>query len=138
RCGRRRGGAHQRPARRTERQVTGPDETDGPDFAREAGNAEPEPQHGTGAPLGSGPSPVDLAEMALVEAELDRRWPETKIEPSLARIAALMDILGSPQRNYPVIHVAGTNGKTSVTRMSDALLTRMHPPVGRAPSPHLH
>ncbi len=33
-------------------------------------------------------SPVDLAELTLVEAELDKRWPETKIEPSLTRIAA--------------------------------------------------
>lgn len=83
------------------------------------------------------PSPVDLAELALVEAELDKRWPETKIEPSLTRIAALMDLLGSPQQAYPAIHVAGTNGKTSVTRMIDTLLTRLHRRVGRTTSPHL-
>lgn len=83
------------------------------------------------------PSPVDLAELALVEAELDKRWPETKIEPSLTRIAALMDLLGSPQQAYPTIHVAGTNGKTSVTRMIDALLSRLHRRVGRTTSPHL-
>ncbi|WP_109523989.1 MULTISPECIES: folylpolyglutamate synthase/dihydrofolate synthase family protein [Nocardia] len=75
--------------------------------------------------------------MALVEAELDKRWPETKIEPSLARIAALMDLLGSPQQNYPSIHIAGTNGKTSVTRMIDALLTALHRRTGRITSPHL-
>ncbi|EME20994.1 bifunctional tetrahydrofolate synthase/dihydrofolate synthase [Rhodococcus triatomae] len=83
------------------------------------------------------PSPVDLAELALVEAELDKRWPETKIEPSLTRIATLMDLLGSPQRAYPAIHVAGTNGKTSVTRMIDALLSGLHRRVGRTTSPHL-
>ncbi|WP_174550170.1 bifunctional tetrahydrofolate synthase/dihydrofolate synthase [Nocardia arthritidis] len=87
--------------------------------------------------MGSGPSPVELAEMALVEAELDRRWPETKIEPSLTRIATLMDLLGSPQQNYPAIHIAGTNGKTSVTRMIDALLTALHRRTGRITSPHL-
>lgn len=102
-----------------------------------ADNTEPEPQHGAADRLGSGPSPVELAEMALVEAELDQRWPETKIEPSLARIAALMDLLGSPQRGYPAIHVAGTNGKTSVTRMIDALLTALHRRTGRFTSPHL-
>ncbi|WP_051499834.1 folylpolyglutamate synthase/dihydrofolate synthase family protein [Nocardia sp. BMG51109] len=75
--------------------------------------------------------------MALVEAELDQRWGETKIEPTLARIAALMDLLGSPQRGYPAIHVAGTNGKTSVTRMIDALLTALHRRTGRFTSPHL-
>ncbi|WP_432421152.1 bifunctional tetrahydrofolate synthase/dihydrofolate synthase [Nocardia cyriacigeorgica] len=80
---------------------------------------------------------MDLAEMALVEAELDRRWPETKIEPSLTRISTLMDLLGSPQLSYPAIHIAGTNGKTSVTRMIDALLTALHRRTGRITSPHL-
>nr|WP_069167838.1 folylpolyglutamate synthase/dihydrofolate synthase family protein [Nocardia altamirensis] len=75
--------------------------------------------------------------MALVEAELDTRWPETKIEPSLTRIATLMDVLGAPQHGYPAIHVAGTNGKTSVTRMIDALLTALHRRTGRITSPHL-
>ncbi|MGV8872334.1 MAG: bifunctional tetrahydrofolate synthase/dihydrofolate synthase [Rhodococcus sp. (in: high G+C Gram-positive bacteria)] len=83
------------------------------------------------------PSPVDLAELALVEAELDKRWGETKIEPSTARISALMDLLGSPQKAYPSIHVAGTNGKTSVTRMIDSLLTAFHRRTGRTTSPHL-
>ncbi|MFT4128240.1 MAG: folylpolyglutamate synthase/dihydrofolate synthase family protein [Gordonia sp. (in: high G+C Gram-positive bacteria)] len=79
----------------------------------------------------------DLAELAEVEAELDTRWPETKIEPSLTRIAALMDLLGSPQQAYPAIHIAGTNGKTSVTRMVDALLVALHRRTGRITSPHL-
>ncbi|WP_327152417.1 bifunctional tetrahydrofolate synthase/dihydrofolate synthase [Nocardia sp. NBC_01329] len=75
--------------------------------------------------------------MALVEAELDRRWPETKIEPSLTRISTLMDVLGSPQHGFPAIHIAGTNGKTSVTRMIDSLLTALHRRTGRITSPHL-
>ncbi|MFT4200083.1 bifunctional tetrahydrofolate synthase/dihydrofolate synthase [Gordonia sp. (in: high G+C Gram-positive bacteria)] len=81
--------------------------------------------------------PADLAELAEVEAELDTRWPETKIEPSLTRITALLDLLGSPQDNYPSIHIAGTNGKTSVTRMIDALLSALHRRTGRITSPHL-
>ncbi|MBB4689755.1 bifunctional tetrahydrofolate synthase/dihydrofolate synthase [Amycolatopsis jiangsuensis] len=72
-----------------------------------------------------------------VETELNQRWPETKIEPSLARIQALVTLLGEPQRGYPVLHVAGTNGKGSVTRMIDSLLTRMGLRVGRYTSPHL-
>ncbi|MGH3909544.1 MAG: bifunctional folylpolyglutamate synthase/dihydrofolate synthase, partial [Pseudonocardiaceae bacterium] len=75
--------------------------------------------------------------MRAVEAELDRRWPESRIEPSLTRIAALADLLGSPQFTYPVLHIAGTNGKTSVARMLDALLTRIALRVGRYTSPHL-
>ncbi len=72
-----------------------------------------------------------------VEAELDGRWPESRMEPSLKRISALVDLLGDPQRAYPVVHVAGTNGKTSVTRMIDALLTEAGLRTGRYTSPHL-
>ncbi|MDQ2708546.1 MAG: Mur ligase family protein, partial [Actinomycetota bacterium] len=72
-----------------------------------------------------------------MEAELDRRWPESRIEPSLKRISALVDLLGDPQRAYPVVHVAGTNGKTSVSRMIDALLTEAGLRTGRYTSPHL-
>ena len=78
-----------------------------------------------------------LAALREVETGLDRRWPESRIEPSLVRIAALVDLLGSPQRCYPVLHIAGTNGKTSVARMLDALLSRMGLRVGRYTSPHL-
>jgi dihydrofolate synthase / folylpolyglutamate synthase len=78
-----------------------------------------------------------LSDLRAVEAELDRRWPESRIEPSLTRIAALVDLLGSPQRCYPVLHIAGTNGKTSVARMLDALLSGMGLRVGRYTSPHL-
>ncbi|MGC4963940.1 bifunctional tetrahydrofolate synthase/dihydrofolate synthase [Gordonia sp. DT218] len=81
--------------------------------------------------------PATLAELAELEAELDTRWPETRIEPSLTRISALMDLLGSPQHSYPAIHIAGTNGKTSVTRMVDALLIALHRRTGRITSPHL-
>jgi len=46
-------------------------------------------------------------------------------------------VLGSPQTSYPCIHVAGTNGKTSVARMIDALLTAFGQRTGRTTSPHL-
>jgi dihydrofolate synthase / folylpolyglutamate synthase len=83
------------------------------------------------------PTPAEIAALLQVEHLLDQRWPETRIEPSLTRIAALMDLLGSPQRGYPSIHIAGTNGKTSVARMVDALLTALHRRTGRTTSPHL-
>ncbi|TLW91183.1 bifunctional folylpolyglutamate synthase/dihydrofolate synthase [Saccharomonospora piscinae] len=76
-------------------------------------------------------------ELLAVEAELDRRWPETRIEPSLTRITTLTNLLGDPQRAYPVIHVAGTNGKSSTARMIEALLTGLGLRVGRYTSPHL-
>ncbi|BBX45500.1 bifunctional tetrahydrofolate synthase/dihydrofolate synthase [Mycobacterium cookii] len=87
--------------------------------------------------IGEVPTPDEIAALLQVEHLLDQRWPETKIEPSLTRISALMDLLGSPQRSYPSIHIAGTNGKTSVSRMVDALLTAFHRRTGRTTSPHL-
>ncbi len=83
------------------------------------------------------PTPDEIASLLQVEHLLDQRWPETKLEPSTTRIAALMELLGSPQRAYPSIHVAGTNGKTSVARIIDALLTALHRRTGRTTSPHL-
>ena len=83
------------------------------------------------------PTPDEIASLLQVEHLLDQRWPETKIEPSLTRINALMELLGSPQRGYPSIHIAGTNGKTSVARMVDALLTALGRRTGRTTSPHL-
>ena len=84
-----------------------------------------------------GPTPDEIAALLQVEHLLDQRWPETKLEPSTVRMEALMDLLGSPQRNYPCIHIAGTNGKTSVARMIDALLTAFGQRTGRTTSPHL-
>ncbi|KEI44141.1 bifunctional tetrahydrofolate synthase/dihydrofolate synthase [Saccharopolyspora rectivirgula] len=84
-----------------------------------------------------GIDPAELQELRAVEAELNERWPETKIEPSLDRIEALTELLAEPQRTYPVIHVAGTNGKTSTSRMVDALLTKHGLRTGRYTSPHL-
>lgn len=92
------------------------------------------PEHDVPDPV---PTPDEIAALLQVEHLLDQRWPETKIEPSLTRISALLDLLGSPQRAYPSIHVAGTNGKTSVARMIDALVTALHRRTGRTTSPHL-
>ena len=72
-----------------------------------------------------------------IESALLARWPETRIAPSLERIAALTDILGSPQLTYPTIHVGGTNGKTSTSRMIDSILFEMGLRTGRFTSPHL-
>jgi dihydrofolate synthase/folylpolyglutamate synthase len=77
------------------------------------------------------------SDLTRVEKELLARWPETRLEPSLARISALVDLLGSPHRAYPVVHVAGTNGKTTTARMVDELLRGFGLRVGRFTSPHL-
>jgi dihydrofolate synthase/folylpolyglutamate synthase len=79
----------------------------------------------------------DLARLHAIEVALEARWPETRIAPSLERISALVDALGSPQLAYPTIHVAGTNGKTTTARMIDALMGAAGLRTGRFTSPHL-
>ena len=74
---------------------------------------------------------------AEVEAALLARWPESKLEPSLDRIQALTELLGDPQRAYPVVHLTGTNGKTSTSRMVDALIRARGLRTGRFTSPHV-
>lgn len=70
-------------------------------------------------------------------SDLETRWPENVIAPSLARIAALTDLLGRPQDTYPVIHVTGTNGKSSTARMIESLLRSFGLRTGLFTSPHL-
>jgi dihydrofolate synthase/folylpolyglutamate synthase len=82
-------------------------------------------------------TPQDQELLDTIEKALLTRWPETQIEPSLERIAALVDVLGSPQLTYPTIHVGGTNGKTTTSRMIDSLLFEMGLRTGRFTSPHL-
>jgi dihydrofolate synthase / folylpolyglutamate synthase len=82
-------------------------------------------------------SPDDQERIDAIEKALLARWPESRIAPSIERIAALVDILGSPQLTYPTIHVGGTNGKTTTTRMIDALLFAHGLRTGRFTSPHL-
>ncbi|MEW2492288.1 bifunctional tetrahydrofolate synthase/dihydrofolate synthase [Streptomyces nodosus] len=79
---------------------------------------------------------VDQA-LRAVETELAGRWGETKLEPSVSRISALMDLLGEPQRSYPSLHITGTNGKTSIARMIEALLGAFELRTGRYTSPHV-
>ena len=79
----------------------------------------------------------DLEVLEHIYQALLKRWPETRIEPSLDRIAALCDVLGSPQLSYPTIHVGGTNGKTTTTRMIDSLFRELGYRTGRFTSPHL-
>lgn len=72
-----------------------------------------------------------------VQRALLARWPETRLEPSLDRIAALTELLGDPQQAYPVVHLTGTNGKTTTSRMIDDLLRARGLRTGRFTSPHV-
>src|SRR5918997_2764868 len=87
----------------------------------------------TDSPSGT-PAAPSYAE---VEAALLGRWPESRLEPSLDRIQALTELLGDPQRAYPVVHLTGTNGKTSTSRMIDTLIRARGLRTGRFTSPHV-
>ncbi len=76
--------------------------------------------------------------MREIEQSIMARTPEHDLEPSLDRIAAVMELLGDPQHAFPVIHITGTNGKTSTTRMIERMLREMGLSTGRFTSPHLH
>ncbi|XVU26905.1 bifunctional folylpolyglutamate synthase/dihydrofolate synthase [Actinoplanes sp. CA-054009] len=71
-----------------------------------------------------------------VVAALDGRG-FTRMAFDMQKIRDLMDVLGSPQRAYPAIHLTGTNGKTSTARMIDAVLRAHGLHTGRYTSPHL-
>ena len=72
-----------------------------------------------------------------VYAELLGRAPENKMEPRLAPLFRAMDVLGEPNKAYPIIHVTGTNGKTSTSRMIESVLRAHGLSTGRYTSPHL-
>lgn len=83
------------------------------------------------------PAPRLAQTYAEVEDALLSRWPETRLEPSLDRIRAFTELLGDPQRSFRTIHLTGTNGKTSTSRMIDTLLRALDLRTGRFTSPHV-
>jgi dihydrofolate synthase / folylpolyglutamate synthase len=85
------------------------------------------------------------AEQAAVEKRLREvyqailtRTPEHDLVPSLDRIAEVCRLLGDPQRAFESIHLTGTNGKSSTTRMVERLLREHGLRTGRFVSPHLN
>jgi dihydrofolate synthase/folylpolyglutamate synthase len=66
-----------------------------------------------------------------------RRAPEHDLVPTLDRVRALAELMGDPQKAFRVVHVTGTNGKTSTTRMIERLLREHGLRTGRFISPHL-
>jgi dihydrofolate synthase/folylpolyglutamate synthase len=72
-----------------------------------------------------------------VEHAILARAPEHDLVPSLDRIAAVCGLLGDPQKAFRAVHVTGTNGKTSTTRLVERLLREHGLRTGRFTSPHL-
>ena len=59
------------------------------------------------------------------------------IKPGLSRMEALVSAIGDPHRCAPVIHITGTNGKTSTARMVSSILQAAGLRTGTYTSPHL-
>lgn len=65
------------------------------------------------------------------------RAPENKMEPRMQPMRDIMALLGDPQHSAPVIHLTGTNGKTTTARMIEQILIAHGLSTGRYTSPHL-
>jgi dihydrofolate synthase/folylpolyglutamate synthase len=81
--------------------------------------------------------PAVLVEYERIVTELNERTGENRISPSLNRIESLLEYLGNPHLAYKVIHIAGTNGKTTTSRMIESLLRTAGLNTGLTISPHL-
>lgn len=73
----------------------------------------------------------------LSAADFIRARDRFGIRPGLARMRALLARLGDPQLSFRAVHVVGTNGKTTTTRMVEALLADAGLAVGAYVSPHV-
>jgi dihydrofolate synthase/folylpolyglutamate synthase len=80
---------------------------------------------------------LNTARLREVEREILARRPEHAIVPSLERMSVLATLLGDPERACPVVHITGTNGKTSTARMTETLLRARGLRTGLFTSPHL-
>ncbi len=82
--------------------------------------------------------PVEGSLLAWLESHADlERAKARRDRPTLARMSALMRLMGDPQTAYPVVHITGTNGKTSTARIVSALLEASGLTVGLYTSPDL-
>jgi dihydrofolate synthase/folylpolyglutamate synthase len=97
--------------------------------------------HRPGDPAGRAARAAEEAataeDLRRVYREILGRAPEHDLVPSLARIAAVTELMGDPQRSFGVVHLSGTNGKSSTTRMVERLLREHGLRTGRFVSPHL-
>jgi dihydrofolate synthase/folylpolyglutamate synthase len=72
-----------------------------------------------------------------VYEELLSRIGESAPQPRLSATRRAVELLGDPQRSYPIIHITGTNGKTSTSRMTESILRAYGLRTGLMTSPHL-
>jgi dihydrofolate synthase/folylpolyglutamate synthase len=59
------------------------------------------------------------------------------MQPGLERARALLDFMANPQESYPIVHITGSNGKTSTSRIAASIISAHGLAVGSFTSPHL-
>lgn len=109
----------------------------GPGLGLDVADADAEDLAAAGADVDEEAGQLADQRYAEVDAQLQGRWPEARIDPSLERIRAFCEVLGDPQLAVPAIHLTGTNGKTSTARMTETLLRGLGLRTGVFTSPHL-
>ena len=87
--------------------------------------------------LGARPAELDAA-FAELATRIGARAPEHDFDPTLERVRRVLDFLGDPQKAYRIIHITGTNGKTSTARMCESLVRAAGLRTGLFTSPHLN
>lgn len=97
---------------------------------------EPEKSRYTGPLDDSDPDEFVEAGDAVYTALLERLG-EAAPQPRLSATRRVVELLGDPQRSYPVIHITGTNGKTSTSRITESILRAYGLRTGLFTSPHL-
>ena len=79
----------------------------------------------------------DRARADAVYAELLKRQGERWVQPRVERTRRVLELLDDPQRTYRVVHITGTNGKTSTARIIESLIRAHGLRTGMFTSPHL-
>lgn len=79
----------------------------------------------------------DVARADAVYAALLDRQGERWVQPRVERTRRVLELLDDPQKTYRVVHVTGTNGKTSTSRMIESLVRAHGLRTGLFTSPHL-
>jgi dihydrofolate synthase/folylpolyglutamate synthase len=74
---------------------------------------------------------------SFVDHSLSKTFGHEPVDFQLDRILELMELIGKPHQGYPIIHIAGTKGKGSVTSLCSSAMTEAGYKVGMYTSPHM-
>lgn len=75
---------------------------------------------------------------SFVDYSLSKTFRYAPVKFELSRLQKLMEVIGNPHTYYPILHIAGTKGKGSVTAMCAQIIREAGYKVGMYTSPHLH